>query len=587
MKMSQLLSQTLYEAPADADVTSQKLLLRAGFIRRLGAGIYTLMPLGKRVSDHISAILRDEMDKIGGQEVAMPVVHPADIWKETGRWYKIGAELGRFTDRTGRDMVLAMTHEEAVTDVVRREIRSYKQLPLLIYHLQTKWRDDPRPRAGLIRVREFIMKDSYSIDRDWAGLEKQYRAHYQAYFNIFNRCALPTIAVKSDVGMMGGDLAHEFMYLTAIGEDTLILCPACGYVANRQIAEFRKPAPSAEAALPLEKVATPDCKTIAELAVFLGVPASRTAKAVFMTGTFTSGAEQTQKLVFAVVRGDMELNETKLANAIHASELRPAHEEEIAGAGAAAGYASPIGIARAGALVVVDDLVAASPNLVAGANETGFHLRNTNYGRDYTADTVADIASAEAGCACARCGGLLTASRGVEVGNIFQLGTFYSADMGANFQDENGEQRPVVMGSYGIGVGRLLACIAEHHNDDHGLRWPITVAPYQVHLVSLKGAEYAAGALYDQLQAAGITVLYDDRDETAGVKFNDADLIGLPLRITVGKRGLENGEVELKRRTAEGKQMVDIEAVVPAVQAEIAALHAEIAAKVVPVAYPN
>jgi len=585
MKMSKLISQTLREAPADAEVASQQLLLRAGFVNRLGAGIYTLMPLGFRVSRRIEQILREEMDAIGGQELSMPVVQPADLWKETGRWYAIGDELGRFIDKNGRDMVLALTHEEVVTDIVRKEIQSYKQLPAMVYHMQTKWRDDPRPRAGLIRVREFVMKDSYSLDRDWEGLEKQYRAHYQAYYNIFNRCALPSVAVKSDVGMMGGKLAHEFMYLTPIGEDTLVICSNCDYIANRQVATFRKPVPDAEDRLDLEMVATPDCKTIADLAAFLEVPRSRTAKAVFMMGKFSDGGEQESKLVFAVLRGDMELNETKLLNAAGADEMRSAQDEEIAATGAAPGYASPIGIERQGVLVVVDDLVATAPNLVAGANEAGYHFRNTNYGRDYEADVVADLAAAEDGFECPECGGSLTTSRGVEVGNIFQLGTRYSADMNAVFQDEHGEMQPVIMGSYGIGVGRLLACIAEHHNDEDGLVWPITVAPFQVHLVVLTGAEYASSVIYEQLLEAGIDVIYDDRDESPGVKFKDADLIGIPLRITVGKRGLQTGDVELKRRTEQEKRLVPIDGVVEAVRAEIDALEDEIRSGVVTVPY--
>jgi prolyl-tRNA synthetase len=585
MRMSQLISQTLREAPTDAEVSSQQLLVRAGFIRRLGAGIYSLMPLGKRVSDKISAILHQEMDAIGGQDMSMPVINTAEIWKESGRWYSVGSELSRFSDRNGRDMVLAMTHEEVVTDIVRKEIQSYKQLPALIYHVQTKWRDDPRPRAGLIRVREFVMKDSYSLDRDWDGLRAQYKTHYQSYFDIFNRCGLPVIAVNSDVGMMGGKMAHEFMYLTPIGEDTLVICDHCGYVANRQVANFRKPKPESEPLEELEKVATPDCKTIAALAEYLSIPESKTAKAIFLVGKFTERAEQVEKLIFAVVRGDMELNETKLGNAVSADEIRPAHEEEIAAIGASPGYASPLSIQREKALLVVDDLVTVSPNLVAGANQEGYHLKNTNYGRDYEADMVADIVAAGDGYDCPECGQPLRTSRGVEVGNIFQLGTRFSADMGALFQDENGEMKPVIMGSYGIGVGRLIACIAEEHNDDWGLCWPITVAPYALHLVVLKGAEYASNVIYDQLRAAGIEVLYDDRDESPGVKFNDADLIGIPLRLTVGKRGLENGEVELKHRQEKEKQQVDIEAVVETVQAEIGRLKAGIEARIVPVPY--
>jgi prolyl-tRNA synthetase len=585
--MSKLISQTLREAPADAEVISQQLLVRAGFIRRLGTGIYSLMPLGKRAVTKIERILREEMDAIDGQEMLMPVAQPADIWKETKRWYKIGSELGRFLDKSGRDMVLAMTHEEAVTDIVRKEVRSYKQLPAMIYHLQTKWRDDPRPRAGLIRVREFTMKDSYSLDKDWEGLDKQYKAHYQAYFNIYNRCALPAIAVKSDVGMMGGDLAHEYMYLTPIGEDTLVLCDACDYVANRQIATFRKPEGDAGEMLPIEKIATPDTKTIEDLSAFLNIDASQTAKAVFMVAKVSEGEESVEKFVFAVVRGDMELNETKLGNVVNANELRTAHEEEITAIGASPGYGSPVGIKRDGVIVVVDDLVAASTNLVAGANEDGYHLRNVNVGRDYEADLVADIVSAADGYACPVCGEALRTSRGVEVGNIFKLGTWYSEAMGAYFNDEDGELKPIVMGSYGIGVGRLLACIAEEYNDDYGLMWPITVAPYQVHLIAMKDADYAASVIYDQLREAGIEVLYDDRNMSAGVMFNDADLIGLPLRITVGKRGLTRGEVEFKRRNVKEKTFVPLEDVVEYSQSEIDAMMAEIAGKVKSVPYKD
>ncbi len=381
MRMSHLFSETLREAPSEAEVTSHRLLLRAGFIRQIATGIFSYLPLGQRTARKIEQIMREEIDAIGGQEMDMPVVHPATLWQETGRWYKIGSELGRFKDKNDRDMVLALTHEEIVTDLTRREIKSYRQLPKIVYHIQTKWRDDPRPRAGLIRAREFVMKDSYTLDRDEAGLDQQYRLHYQAYFNIFNRCALPTIAVESDVGMMGGTMAHEYMYLTPIGEDTLLLCDNCGYQANRQIAAFRKPQAAAEEPLPVERVATPEMKTIAGLAEFLDVPKSRTAKAVFMVATFSDGGEDSERFVFAVVRGDMDLSETKLTNAVKAKELRPAHDEEIVAVGAAPGYASPVGLD--GVLVVVDDAVASSPNLVAGANETGYHLRNVNYGRDY------------------------------------------------------------------------------------------------------------------------------------------------------------------------------------------------------------
>jgi prolyl-tRNA synthetase len=554
MRMSHMFGTTLRQAPTDAEVASHQLLVRAGFIRQLGSGIYSLMPMGKRSIDKIEDIMREEMNAIGGQEIFMPVVHPADLWKETGRWYQIGDEMSRFHDKNGRDMVLAMTHEEVVTDLARREVQSYKQLPMLVYHLQTKWRDDPRPRAGLIRVREFTMKDSYSLDKDEAGLDKQYRAHYQAYFNIFNRAAVPAVAVRSDVGMMGGSLAHEYMYLTAAGEDTLLLCDKCGYRANRQIALFKKATPKSEKAAELQKVSTPNMKTIEGLAEFLKVDKSRTAKAVFMTAKFKDGEEETEKLVFAIVRGDMDVNETKLVNAIKAQEMRPAHEDEIKASGAVAGYASPIGLK--GVLVVVDDLIPDSPNLVAGANEAGYHYVNVNYGRDYSAEIVADIASADEGSPCPNCGSAMRTSRGVEVGNIFKLGTRYSASLGANYLDEHGKEQPVIMGSYGIGSGRLLACVAEEHHDDKGLIWPITVSPYDVHLVGLRGGEAEADLLYGQLRDVGLEVLFDDRDESPGVKFNDADLIGLPIRVTVSERSLKEGGVEIKLRKEADKRIV-------------------------------
>lgn len=594
MRMSKLFSQTLREVPSEAEVTSHQLLLRAGFIRQLAAGLFSYLPLAKRALTKIENIMRQEIEAIGGQELSMPVIHPAELWKETLRWYQIGSEMGRFKDKSGRDMVLALTHEEVVADLVRKEIHSYKQLPSLIYHIQTKWRDDPRPRAGLIRVREFTMKDSYSLDIDWDGLDEQYRNHYQAYFNIFHRCDLPVIAVKSDVGMMGGKLAHEYMYLTPIGEDTLTLCDTCGYSANRQIAKFTKPTVMDEEDLPTEKVATPDCKTIEDLAAFLGVPESRTSKAVFLMATIPEGESSVERFVFAVVRGDMEVNETKLTNALKAKELRPATEEEIRSVGAEPGYASPVGLKDA--LVIVDDLIPHEHNLVAGANEAGFHLRNVNFGRDYQADIIEDIVAVQEGYACHNCGSPLRTTRGVEVGNIFKLGTRYSDAMGCTFLDKDGQSKPVIMGSYGIGSGRLLASVAEEHNDEHGLIWPISIAPYQVNLVMLvgrksqegkKGSETqsAADSLYHELEKAGIEVLYDDRQESPGVKFNDADLIGLPIRLTVSERSLKQGGVEFKRRDRREKEIVNKAEIVSRVQAEIAAMEAVIAAKVVKVPY--
>lgn len=567
MLMSKLFGRTTREIPAEAEVTSHQLLLRAGFIQPLGAGIFSYLPLARRAMTRIENIMREEMNAIGGQEMTMPVVHPADIWKETGRWYQIGSEMGRFKDKNQHDMVLAMTHEEVVASLVRSEIRSYRHMPALIYHIQTKWRDDPRPRAGLIRVREFTMLDSYSLDATWESLDAQYQAHYDAYFRIFNRCGLPAVAVKSDTGMMGGKLAHEYMYLTPIGEDTLVFCDGCGYSANRQVAVFSKPAAETESPKPLEKVATPHTSTIDDLAHLLQVPTRRTAKAVFFTATFEQPEGARQSFIFAVVRGDMDVNEYKLANVLSGMgggallDLRPATEAEIKAVGAEPGYASPIGLKRGEHMwVVVDDSVPASPNLVAGANEAGYHLLNTQVGRDYAADHVADIATAEDGALCQHCGSRMRMSRGVEVGNIFKLGTRYSDALGCTFLDEAGETRPVIMGSYGIGVGRLLACIAEEHHDDMGLCWPLSVAPYPVHLVLLSGKsglpDAAARDLAQQLTQAGLEPLWDDRSESAGVKFMDADLIGLPLRITVSERGMKQGTVEFKlRRSGEVSQV--------------------------------
>jgi prolyl-tRNA synthetase len=570
MRFSHLFSQTLREAPAESDVVSHQLLVRAGFINQLGAGIFSYLPLAQRSLKKIMQIMREEIDGIGGQEICMPVVQPAEVWKETGRYYQIGSEMGRFKDKSDHDMVLAMTHEEIVADLVRNVVQSYRQLPALVYHIQTKWRDDPRPRAGLIRVREFTMLDSYSLDTDYAGLDTQYQAHYEAYFRIFNRCGLPVVAVLSDTGMMGGKMAHEYMYLTPIGEDSLLFCDACHYSANRQVALLKKPVPAAEAPLPMEKVATPNASSIEELAAFLKIPASKTAKAVFFTATIEGkdGKSEKSQFVFAVVCGDMEVNETKLSNLVKAKDLRPATDEEIRAVGAEPGYASPVGLKNV--LVVADDLIPQCANLVAGANEAGYHLLNVNYGRDFSASIVADICAAEEGSACPHCGQPMRLTRGVEVGNIFKLGTRYTDALGCTYLDETGAAKPVIMGSYGIGVGRLLACVAEEHHDERGLIWPESIAPYAVHLVVLAGKTMdttgIAESLEKQLTEAGLEPLFDDRAESAGVKFNDADLIGLPLRITVSERALKQGGVEFKRRDGGEPWIVPVEEVVQAVR---------------------
>jgi prolyl-tRNA synthetase len=553
MRYSQHFGGTLHEDPSEAETAGYRFLLRAGFIRPLASGIFHYLPLGYRVKSRIERILREEMASIGGEELLMPVVQPAEIWKRSGRWRQIGAEMGRMRDRAERELALAMTHEEAVSALAASEIRSYRDLPRLVYHIQTKWRDDPRPRAGLIRVREFTMLDSYSLDAGPEGMEAQYHAHEAAYRRIFRRCGLPAVAVGADTGMMGGKTAHEFMYLTEIGEDTILLCTACDYRANRQAARFRKKVAAEEKLLPVEKVATPGIASIEDLTSFLQIPAARTAKAVFFIAAVADEKETRERLVFAVMRGDMDVNETKLVNAVHAVDLRPARAEEIRASGAVPGFASPVGVR--GALVVADDAIEASPNLTAGANLEGFHLRNVNCGRDYQPDLVADIAAAADGDACPECGAPLRARRGVEVGNIFQLGTRYSEPMECFFLDREGKRQPVWMGSYGIGVGRLMACIAEEHHDEFGLIWPLAVAPFQVALVGL-GCEAESERAYRTLQDAGFEVFYDDRNERAGVKFMDADLMGFPLRLTVSGRSIREGGVEFKRRTAPEKRII-------------------------------
>jgi prolyl-tRNA synthetase len=461
-----------------------------------------------------------------------------------------------------------MTHEEVVTDLARQEINSYRQLPQIVYHLQTKFRDEPRARGGLIRVREFTMKDSYSLDADEAGLDAAYQLHWKAYDRIFRRCGLDFIVVGADVGMMGGSASHEFMAFSPNGEDTILICPNGDYAANREVAAFRREKPPAEKMLPLEEVATPETPTIEALAKLLEIPTSRTAKAVFYKGG--SG-----KLVFVVIRGDLDVNETELRKVAKEPVLTPATAEEIRAIGAEPGYASPVGVK--GAFIVVDESVRDSPNLVAGANRAGYHLKNVNLGRDYHADVVASIAAAEDGFPCPVCGTPMRAERAIEVGNIFKLGTRYSVALGATYLDAEGKSRPIVMGSYGIGSGRAAATIVEQRYDERGITWPLSVAPFHVSLLSLAAADdaettAAADRLYADLIAAGVEVLYDDRQDRAGVKFNDADLIGNPLRVSVSRRTLANGQIEMKIRTEAEARFAPLEDAVAAIKARLSEL---------------
>ncbi len=572
-RVSKLFGLTLREAPGEIEIESHRLLLRAGYVRQLAAGIYSYLPLAWRSLRKIEQILREEMDRLGGQEMSMPVVHPAELWQATGRWQDIDETMARFVDRRGRDMLLAMTHEESVAYHTASEIRSYRQLPAMVYHMQTKFRDELRSRGGLIRVREFIMKDSYSLDRDSAGLEAQYEAHYEAYERIGRRCGLPLTAVESDVGMMGGKTAHEFMYISPIGEDSLALCDACGYSANREVAEFRTD-PLAGPAAEIERVHTPGAKTIADLAEMLDISPERTAKMVFYTGTF--GLDRVEKLVVAIVRGDMEANPIRTQQLAGALELRPAQEDEISAAGMVPGFASPVGVHPVAAVFVVDRFVAESTNLVLGANEVDYHLLNVCCGRDYEADVVGRVAVAEDGFACNECEAPLRMVRGVEIGNIFQLGTRYSEALDARFTDEDGTERPVWMGSYGIGLGRLLACVAEEHRDEHGLMLPVSIAPYHVSLVSLARSDEGhaeAESLFETLIEDGLEVLFDDRrDQSAGVKLNDADLRGMPVRLIVGEKSLAAGGAELSLRAEGEREIVALSDVADRVRVELRAM---------------
>lgn len=563
MRRSALLCETLRQAPADAEFAGHRYLLRGGFVHPLAAGIYSLLPLGLHVKRKIERVLREEMQAIGGQEIVLPVVQPADLWQQSGRWSSLGPELARLKDRNGRDLALAMTHVEAVTDVLRRHVHSYRRLPLLVFQMQTSFRDEPRSRGGLIGLREVTMQDAYSVDLSTGGLDSSYQRVYDAYLRIFARLGLSVLAVRADSSAIGGSAAHEFMFVSDAGEDTVVVCDQCGAAADQRVAVFRKDAPPAEDLQPLEPVETLATPTIAALAAFLKVPASRTAKATFFTAD--------GRLVFAVVRGDMEVNETKLAAVIGAGDLRFAAPEDLAGARIVPGYASPIGIH--GAIVVVDDLVARSPNLVAGANRHGFHLRNTNVPRDYQPDFIADIVKVQEGAPCAACGASVRLTRAVQVGSAVKLGTRYSRAFGATCLGEDGQLAEIVMGSYCISVERLIACLAEAHHDAQGLVWPAIVAPYDVYLAGLdlenEAVRSAADTLYGELRAAGVDVLYDDRDERAGVKFKDADLLGLPWRATVSRRTLERNAAELKARIGAETRDVALEQAANAIVEEV------------------
>lgn len=543
MRFTQLVSKTLREDPPDAETASHRLMVKAGLIHQVAAGVYAYLPLAWRSIRKIEGIIRQEIDAAGGQELLMPTLQPADLWDQTGRRAAFGDNLFQLEDRHGRPMVLAPTHEEVITGIVKSNVHSYRDLPLILYQIQTKFRDEARPRAGLIRVREFAMKDAYSFNGDEDSLDQSYQAMAQAYRNIYQRCNLPVLMAEADSGAIGGKDSHEFILPTATGEDTVIACPSCGYTANAEKAQAVYPDAPSESELPLEEVSTPGVKTIAGLASLLGVPESKTLKAVFYTAD--------DKLVFVTVRGDLEVNEVKLKNALKANELRLATDDEVKAAGLVAGSASPIGIE--GIQRVADPSITQGSNFVVGANKPDTHLINANYPRDFPVDLLTDVVLAQPGHLCPHCGHVLEATRGIEVGHIFKLGTFFSETLGALFLDQNGRQQPIHMGCYGIGVGRLLAAAIEQNHDEKGMVFPVPIAPYQVHLVGLnlndESVSAAADELYAQLWEQGIETLYDDRvDQAPGVKFNDADLLGLPIRLVVSPRNLAGGMVEIKGR---------------------------------------
>ncbi len=553
MRRSQLFGRTLREIPSEAEISSHQLLLQAGMIRRLVVGMYSYLPLAQRALRKIENIIREEMDLIGGQEIDMPLVQPAGLWQETGRWEMlVGKELAGFDDRFGRKLVLAMTHEEAVTDLVRNQTNSYRQLPMMLYQIKLKFRDEPRPRAGLIRVREFAMKDAYSFHADEADLDRYYAQVHQTYLNIFHRSGIEVIAVESDPGIIGGTEAHEFMLIADSGEDKIIFCNSCDYRANAEVAVMQKSQVDNGVPQSIEEIATPNQTTIEDVANYLGVERAQTLKAVFYSTD--------ENLIFAAIRGDIEVSETKLKKAVGATDLRFSTDKELQQYGLVAGYASPIDVK--GIKVVVDDSVASTTNLVAGANKPGHHLKNMNFPRDFKADVVTDISMAQDGMTCIHCGGTLTEKRGIEVGNIFKLGTKYSEAMNATYLSQKGRPQLLFMGCYGIGIGRLLASIVEANHDKDGIIWPPAVAPYQVHLMHIgKGDEVRqrAEALYADLRAQGYEVLYDDRQESPGVKFKEADLLGMPLRLTISQRTLETDSVEAKRRTEQKKNLAKLD----------------------------
>ena len=548
MRVSKMFAPTLREVPAEAEVVSHQLLLRAGFMRKSTNGMYSYLPLAWRVLKKIENIVREEMDAAGAQEIMMPIMQPAEIWQESGRWGAYGAEMIRLKDRHNREYCLGPTHEEMVTTLIKGDVRSYRQLPMNVYQIQDKFRDERRPRFGLMRSRDFIMKDAYSFDRDEAGLDVSYKAMYDAYTNVFNRCGLTFRPVEADSGAIGGSGSHEFMVIAESGEAEIVYCTKCDYAANVEKAEMHVIEAADEAMLEKVEVETPNCKTIADVCAFLNLPVEKSAKAV---------AYKSEKgLILCFVRGDHEVNEVKVINTCGVLEVEMADESMLVEAGTCGGYMGPVGIDPEKVMVVVDHSVMQMHNFCCGANKEGYHLVNVNPGRDFTPTFVADIRLIQEGDPCPHCGGKVAKARGIEVGQVFKLFTKYSAAMNCTFLDENGKENPMVMGCYGIGVSRTMAACIEQNNDKDGMIWPVAIAPYEVLVVPVNTKDEASTAkaeeIYETLKKAGVEAVIDDRNERPGVKFKDADLIGYPLRVVVGPKTLAEGNIEVKaRRTGE------------------------------------
>ncbi len=556
-RYSELFLPTRREDPAEAEVVSHRLMFRAGMIRKLAAGIYSYLPMGLRVIRKVEAIIREEMNRAGAQEVLLPAVQPADLWRESGRWDFYGKELLRFRDRNERECCLGPTHEEVITDLVRHEVQSYRQLPLNLYQIQTKFRDEIRPRFGVMRAREFIMKDAYSFDADDAGAEESYRKMYEAYSRIFRRCGLDFVAVEADTGAIGGSFSHEFMVLAESGEDEVAACAACGYGANVERAEVRPPQPVEPDVPPgaPEPVDTPGRRTIEEVAGFLGVGPEALVKTILF--------ETDKGVVAACVRGDHEVNPVKVKNAVGANTVEMASEETVRTVtGAPVGFAGPVGL---DVPVYVDHALRGGAGYVVGANRADRHVRNVVPGRDFPVASWADLRTIRAGDPCPRCGEPVTVKRGIEVGHIFKLGTKYSEAMHATYLDREGRERVLVMGCYGIGVGRTVAAAIEQNHDEDGIIWPVPIAPWEVLILPIQVRDARTRELAERLaadlEARGVEVLLDDRDERPGVRFKDADLIGVPLRITLGPRGLKEGVAEVRERATRAEHRVPLEEV--------------------------